>query len=232
MLQEHPLFVGHLGIAFMSFGSARPFWTLAVEWWIYMFFGYVFLKILNKKAVNRADIAIALLFGIVPAYNLVNGRGNGLFAYWLFGAAVYLATTRNLLKFTAGGLKRSLLLSLLALAGIRLYLTRAEYEPIFAFILSLVFFLLIELSSDMTVNGRVSGLIRFGASYSYTLYLIHYSVFYFLVVHFKNAMNPYLLFAAGWFVSNAFGIMLGRYTEITLTKLLKSYLYSHELKIV
>lgn len=39
MLQSYP-FIGSIGIE--SFGTARPFWTVAIEWWTYIFFGVLF----------------------------------------------------------------------------------------------------------------------------------------------------------------------------------------------
>jgi hypothetical protein len=44
MLQDFP------GLPITSFGSARPFWMLAIEWWIYLFVGAVFFFIVKKKS--------------------------------------------------------------------------------------------------------------------------------------------------------------------------------------
>ena len=71
MLQDFP------GLPITSFGSARPFWTLAIEWWIYLFVGAVFFFIVKKK--NAPLLALIALFSFVPIYNLFGGRGNGLF---------------------------------------------------------------------------------------------------------------------------------------------------------
>jgi peptidoglycan/LPS O-acetylase OafA/YrhL len=41
MLQDFPGLNKYSSLNITSLGSGRPFWTLAVEWWIYMFFGCV-----------------------------------------------------------------------------------------------------------------------------------------------------------------------------------------------
>ena len=45
MLQDHPVFnygISRINPEFniSAFGSGRPLWSVAVEWWIYMFFGF------------------------------------------------------------------------------------------------------------------------------------------------------------------------------------------------
>jgi peptidoglycan/LPS O-acetylase OafA/YrhL len=86
MLQDFP------GLPITSFGSARPFWTLAIEWWIYLFVGAVFFFLTKKKSM--ALIPVIAVFSVVPLYNLVGGRGDGLFLYWIFGSVIYVVWVR------------------------------------------------------------------------------------------------------------------------------------------
>lgn len=96
MLQDFP-FIKHTPVhSLTSFGSARPLWTLAIEWWIYLFFGYFVLVILRKK-IKIQHLIVLGIFAIVPMFNLVAGRGNGLFMYWLFGSMIYLILITNVL---------------------------------------------------------------------------------------------------------------------------------------
>ena len=47
-----------------AFGSARPLWTLFIEWWMYVFYGYfrlVFVKD-HHKTMESLDVLILLLF--------------------------------------------------------------------------------------------------------------------------------------------------------------------------
>lgn len=62
----------------IPFGSGRPLWTLSVEWWLYMLFGFLFLAIVNKEKIGLKK---AILFGIflsIPSAYLIGGRGGGL----------------------------------------------------------------------------------------------------------------------------------------------------------
>ena len=83
MLQDFP-FLKHISFPITSFGSARPLWTLAIEWWIYLWFGMLIIKIFKAKP-SIITIVCFLFLCIVPLYNLISGRGNGLTLFWLFG---------------------------------------------------------------------------------------------------------------------------------------------------
>ena len=85
MLQDFPFI-----IPFTSFGSARPFWTIAIEWWIYLFFGCLVLRLSVGNRNVLVQILIVSFLSIVPMYNFIGGRGNGLTVYWLLGAVVFL----------------------------------------------------------------------------------------------------------------------------------------------
>ncbi|MCP4699209.1 MAG: acyltransferase [Gammaproteobacteria bacterium] len=224
MLQDFPI------LAFItSFGSARPFWTLAVEWWIYLLFGYTILKFLTKNKTNIItlinQLMILALFAIVPLYNFIGGRGHGLTVYWIFGAVMYLITTQNLFEGICLRKKVIFLMFFLGLAILRVAITMEGYDPVFAFALAITFLMIIDISSNIIFSSKIIKLIRFNASFSYTLYLVHYSILDFLSAHFRNDFNPYLLFSLGFIASNIISILLGRYTEIILKKKVRTYLY-------
>lgn len=65
-------------------GSGRPLWTLAVEWWIYMLFGWLVLA-RRQDRPSRYWLILAL-FSIVPAWNAVTGLGDGIALAWVYGA--------------------------------------------------------------------------------------------------------------------------------------------------
>ncbi len=224
MLQDFP-FLKHTPVdAITSFGSARPFWTLAIEWWIYLFFGYLVLVILRKK-LKLHHLAVIAVFAIVPVVNLVGGRGNGLFVYWLFGSAIYLLMVTNTFSRISNGIKWTMLVVLLLLAALRMKITMVEYEAVFAFILMLCIALLTDLFSQVKFSAPLEKLIRWNAGFSYTLYLVHYSVLDFIFTHFSDDASPVLLFLAGFFASNIISFVIARYSEDILTLKVKSWLY-------
>lgn len=92
MLQDFSVFqlLRRLGVPeqpwfIREFGSARQFWTISIEWWIYVCVG---LAVALALGVRRRHWLIALLCfaAIEPLYNLVAGPGNTLTGYWLLGA--------------------------------------------------------------------------------------------------------------------------------------------------
>jgi peptidoglycan/LPS O-acetylase OafA/YrhL len=226
MLQDFPLLLKSPRDEFItSFGSARPFWTLAVEWWIYIFFGYIVLIFVKKEKIKFRDLITFAFLAIVPVYNIVSGRGSGLTAYWIFGSLICLLLMQNFAEKIPLRTKKIFFLLLIILAALRITITMTEYEAIFAFILALALLLILDITTNIQFSNKVIKLIKFNASYSYTLYLIHYSILSFLHSNFMHIVNPYLLFILGFLVSNILSLTLGYFTESIMTKRVKTFLH-------
>lgn len=225
MLQDYSIFSVLHNDFITSFGSARPFWTLAIEWWIYLSFGYFMLVTLKKDKSSISDLLILSFLSIVPAYNLITGRGNGLTAYWLFGSLVYIMSTLHILKDVKLHVKIMSALIFVFLAFARAYLRMQAYDPIFAFLLAVVLWLVIDIFKDKRFSTLAIKMIKYNASFSYTLYLVHYSILDFIKSHFDGLLNPYALFGIGFITVNVISISIGRYTEISLTKKVKMFLH-------
>src|ERR1700735_3256298 len=65
MLQEYPVFqvLRRLGVAeqpwfIEAFGSGRPFWTVAIEWWIYLGFGSLMFRIVRPRRFGAGEAVI------------------------------------------------------------------------------------------------------------------------------------------------------------------------------
>lgn len=115
MLQDYPVFqvLRRLGVAdqpwfIRPFGSGRPFWTVAIEWWIYLFFGYVAFFTLRGRPLTVRSLLILGLLAVVPIYNAMGGVGDCLTLVWALGAGVALLWHR-LCRWTAtrGGVMRN-----------------------------------------------------------------------------------------------------------------------------
>jgi peptidoglycan/LPS O-acetylase OafA/YrhL len=225
MLQDYPLF--HFASSFIvtSFGSARPFWTLAIEWWIYLSFGYLLLVILKKNKASFLNILVLSFFSVVPIFNLIIGRGNGLTTYWLFGSLVYIVSTLDILNGLNKNIKIILILITTGLALVRAYIKMEAYDPIFAFLLAVVLWLVIDFYKNKEYSKNTIKLIKYNASFSYTLYLVHYSILAFIKTHLGASYNPYVLFIVAFIAANIISILIGRYTELSLTKKVKLFLY-------
>jgi peptidoglycan/LPS O-acetylase OafA/YrhL len=158
-------------------GSGRPLWTLAVEWWIYMFFGWLVLARRQNRPWRYWSI-LALL-SIAPAWNAVTGLGDGIAVAWVYGGLGCALMWRG----ACGAFSRRTWAAA-ACACAALTLVRAAfsngraYDGVFvalsAATLTTGIFALQE--SRVVVRSRFRTLVRNAADYSFTLYLVHYTV--------------------------------------------------------
>jgi len=161
-----------------SFGSARPFWTVAIEWWIYLLFGWIAFGSSYKTRHPLGFWLIAMLLLIVPSHNWIwAGRGNGLAMTWGMGLLVYIVLSRlappwpTRFVAIAGGMLATMAVS-------RLYLTREAYDPLYAGLLASAVYCglaVLQRRKEYTLN-RLDAAIKFNADISYMLYLVHYTV--------------------------------------------------------
>jgi peptidoglycan/LPS O-acetylase OafA/YrhL len=163
-----------------QFGSASPLWTLAIEWHIYLFVAAIFFMGM-KPATIPLLVPVAILFGQVPSHHIfypfqTDGIGQGLFIAWLLGAYVYFISRRiNVHPLAAAGV---------AVVALAYYLlsthARGEYK-LTSYVALAVFILFLVQASQATriiASPRLATAIRFCAGYSFTLYLIHYTLMY------------------------------------------------------
>jgi peptidoglycan/LPS O-acetylase OafA/YrhL len=95
MLQDFPI-----NLSITSYGSCRPLWTLAIEFWLYISAGFMFLYVKKYTYFSWKMKIIALFSFIVPFNNLCAGRGNCLTLFWLLGGGgtlYYLFSQRFLI---------------------------------------------------------------------------------------------------------------------------------------
>ena len=93
LLQDHAVFQG-LEFARIDFpwrirpyNSAEPFWTVAIEMWIYVSVGLFFFCLLQREKIDRSvGIALAAIAFPVLIWNAAAGGGKSLSLIWLLGA--------------------------------------------------------------------------------------------------------------------------------------------------
>lgn len=207
MLQQHPagLFLDQiLGLKHLklsTFSSARPLWTVAVEWWLYLVFGLLLFR--GKQIATSRKWQLALLAcGAVPIFNVVAGTGAGLSLVWFIMSALayaYHQQQKRVDAFIAAVSEtscayRSLLVAipwlLIALIGARLLWTGflESRQPfarfvfydfnLYALLVLITIYAFLRLATIQ--GGKRNQLARFAADYSYSLYLIHYSLIFLL----------------------------------------------------
>lgn len=217
MLQDYPLFYFQPFKPFISctsFGTAAPFWMLPIMWWTYMFFGWI---VLGRKVVKNKGLyyIILLFFSIVPFFNSVLGSlGSGLTVVWMVGLLVALLLNTEIHQNLKN---KSLALSILfsALAFGKVYVTKNAYELIFALFLAaaMYFFIVYANQSQFKVPRTTKKTIRILSKYSFTLYMLHYTIFT-IFTTFKNSYSPYLLFIVAFVLSNVFSLIIAYFTEM------------------
>jgi peptidoglycan/LPS O-acetylase OafA/YrhL len=170
MLQDHPLLtLGFDRSLLTSFGSARPLWTLAVEWWLYMFAGYICLA-------QRPSLPIVAILAVVPAVFASVGRGQGLTIFWFLGAAMLYVRARHVKEkqlLVAGVASCALYLARLAVSK-NFYDVQAN---IFLAVLAGTLLIWSRRSTRLAaLPPRVKRLLRTLSGASFALYILHYSV--------------------------------------------------------
>lgn len=221
MLQDFPL--DFQSFDFQSFGSAKPFWTLAIEWWIYLFFGLTSIVLIRTK-LKLSTIILTALVSIGPLYFLIMGRGNSLSIFWLMGMLLYLAISST----KSNKFNRIILLGFtilfLALAVFRAYIKMNSYDPTSGFLFACFIGLAIIYFKDVKFKPWLKKLITGNANFSFSLYLVHYSVLAIISSLFSGQANPVILFIIGFCLSNLLSYFLGQLFEIKLTKIIRSFL--------
>lgn len=214
----HRIFGVHLFSAPM-FGTGRPLWTLAIEFWIYVFFGYI---VLNKNKRITLFSLSSILFAIsvpVVLYNANFGRGSGLSFIWFYGAlAMLYFKSREEYSKTHPALILGLIVCLIFSAYDIAHGNFTGYSFQTNVIFGTILLLLITLFSNVKINlwnRETKRIIDFSASYSFTLYLTHYTILDWLYrIYSVKQEKPLLFFFSGIIISNIISIFIAYYTEM------------------
>jgi peptidoglycan/LPS O-acetylase OafA/YrhL len=201
----------HDALQWSAFGSAAPLWTLAIEWHIYMFAGAAFF-LAKGRGSWLLLIPIAVVFGQTPMHFLFgafesSGVGTGLFAMWLGGAAIYFGLSRYVPPLWI-----SIPAVVIAVTVYALMVSPGhEYE------MRTYPALLLMVGSLIAITQRTKAisaakLVGITADYSFTLYLIHYTVISAITLIF--GATGWLWFFAAVMASNALAYLIARYTEM------------------
>lgn len=224
MLQNFP------GTEISTFSSGRQFWTLALEWWYYIFFGYLLLSFVRKKKKNIVDCVLLFFLAIVPIRNIAYNRGGGLTRLWLIGALIYLLYDK--VKFKSKLIHRIFVIVLIGGVLVCGLVTKDAYSPLFKLSLSLLLLVLMTYGNrgDLPrVNEKTSRILKVLASYTYSLYLVHYSLMDFAFKVFSN-FSPELVLIVSCLASNIIAIVFAYLFEskksfvvVKITDILEKY---------
>lgn len=165
-----------------GFGSAGHLWSLALEFHIYLFVGACFFAAIGRRW--RVALPIAILSAPMPMA-FFSGQshglpGTGLFILWLLGFAAYCICRMGLGRQIPAAV---LFCGAVIFGGLWMRRTTpgSEYEIQNYAILFLAFMFAVLVTQRTQIFVRAKRLrkwIRFGANYSFSLYLIHHSILY------------------------------------------------------
>lgn len=187
LLQDHSVFqfleLGGLVLPWRirPYNSAEPFWTVAIEMWIYVAAGLFFFCLLGRERLARPwSIVLALVSVPVVVWNAAAGGGKSLTLIWIVGALAGALFHR----WRALGYRNASLVSLtlvgfglVALVGRAGKVGFSPYDFQTATLLGIALFgVLAYLLTVAKSMPRVKATFERLASYSYSLYLLHNTV--------------------------------------------------------
>lgn len=216
------------------FGFNGILWTLAVEWWIYMAFGWFVmgsLALISKR--NRSKAYKVLFFVVAAALSfLLAGllqEFSSFIIVWFVGALMMLAISSEAVRSKLSGSFAARVLAalfVLALASaifggyIAFAWTGQYYDVFLGLQLSVFVFVGVLLlngnrnirSSRWLLHKRVVNWVTVGAGFSYTLFLTHYPIVIFL-----NGLNlpidRFFMFLPILLITNLTAFSIAYFTE-------------------
>lgn len=184
MLANLVMLEGYLGafnaLEWSPFGSASPLWTLGVEWQIYIFVSGLYFFARNPRA-RLPLLPLILFFGQTPIFLILgsvqsNGLGRGLFVLWCAGALICFADRMPIARLIPG--------LTIGISGLIAFIAftrpHKEYNFVPYALVTAAFFGLVAVTQINRVirSPHAIKAIGFAADYSFSLYLIHYTIMY------------------------------------------------------
>jgi len=185
LLQNYPVFqalyrlIGDV-LYIRPYNTAEPFWTIPIEFWIYVVFGLGFFGLIARERIGALPAVILGLVALpVVIWNAAAGGGNGLSLVWLVGAmAAYAwvgAWHRSAHKLQIGAIVA--LIGSICLLG-RGFKIGWNFQDLAIVLCEALMFLggLSMVDGLRTLPWVLRRVCAFFASYSYSLYLVHNTV--------------------------------------------------------
>ena len=180
------------------FGSAVQFWTISIEWWLYLTFGYLAFFVFKGRRLGVLNLSLFFFAATTAVYFLVGGSDECLTCLWIVGvlACLLVRHWEPLRKSIDHGQtmvrSRKLLLSasgLFAFASLSRfgYLRMGTRGPgsfhelqFTVFVAATMFSILLLLGTFARCPAWLTASCHFLAKYSFSLYLTHTTVLIFI----------------------------------------------------
>ena len=191
----------------LPFGSAAPFWTVAIEFWIYIFVGLLAFSI--RDGLSVPVIVGIVLSGLIPVQSLTDN--NEVLVPWLLGAAseqlIASKTIRLIPKwaFWPVGIGSLIWLVVQISSGQPIY----SYPVFFISAVLFAAFLALWDRTKPETPAALDGGAKWWADWSYSLYLLHHSILMFAA----TVIGPTYRMLAGIVGSIVVSIIFAKFTE-------------------
>jgi peptidoglycan/LPS O-acetylase OafA/YrhL len=169
------------------FGENLPLWSLSLEWWNYVFFGFVFYFSVSKYSKFEYLLFIASLMFVISYTILPSKSSYGLTLIWFEGVLIHQLLNKKIQLNYSGTLA---MVSLLLTCFVFNLQPQLSITPCGLFLFfSIRFF---QKNSSNTWNIFLD-LFKWPGNYSFSLYCLHY---------------PLLLLSAQWLSPNPWNVLL------------------------
>ena len=172
-----------LPLIFQPFGSGRPIWTLFIEWWLYVAYGYFFFKC-KKDDENGTLQCIKIIVGVALFTIPLGGYiwQGGQYAMTIYAFVMGIICNRIYIRLSASKIRLSLTCTFILFAGSCLYFKDA-YHFLTVIFMGLLFLQFLVLGRDKSshIGERGEKRLIFLSGVTYPLYLIHYTVIEFFL---------------------------------------------------
>lgn len=172
-------------------GSMRPLWSVALEWWIYVFVGILFIFLKNKKYIGLGLIISGLAITAFQAIFDLNHIRYFIINAWFIASGIVL------LKLKIFNNRIFLFAPMVYL----IFLTSNMdviyfYEPSVIIALISIYFSTFEIIKKYSFKNTFKNFSNTLSSFSYSLYLVHYSIIVLLMplLKFNNKVEFFILF--------------------------------------
>lgn len=191
-----------------SFGTGRPLWTVGIEWWTYLLFGAVLYLKLNART-----LLFFLFLSIVPLYSVISGS-NALVLVWLMGALIFVVL-KYFQEITLNHKALLLIFSVLMVARLHT-VDYYMYDVVFSFLLGAILYVLLSMLQKKRIENKshifFAMLSEKLASFSFSLYLLHYTLNIFFL-QLKLNIDIWAQILICFFLSNMIAYSFASLTE-------------------
>ena len=183
------------------FGTNRPLWSIAQEWWLYVSYGVVALGISSGKAYVRISLFCLFLFSLCFTITDILGGGKDLGIVWFLGVIAWKSISFKVFdRLSVYWIFLTFLVALLLLLAPSVWPRDGTYTLLWNILVSVPLFFSFLIAARFNASficGSFKGVIEYMGAYSYTLYLSHYPImeFFYRAEYFLSA--PWL----GFFIS-------------------------------